>query len=144
MPRRAVIASLLSAVTAGGVIGLLSYGQLDAVAQEQFQFSRGTTFAAGEATRLRGFLSTALADDRVAVVIIGHTGSNGDQTANLELSTARAEAARTIATDLGLPPARLTVTSVGGADPLARMADEADRAYQSRLARVTVSMQVRR
>ena len=41
-------------------------------------------------------------------------------------------------------PAQLTVTGVGGAAPLPKRAGESDRAHQSRLARVDVSVQMRR
>ena len=48
MPRRAFIAAALSVITAGGAVGVAMWGRVDAPASENFQFSRGTTFQAGE------------------------------------------------------------------------------------------------
>lgn len=119
-------------------------GGLSAPAAESFQFARSTAFVAGEETRLKGFLTTALKDDRIDVVILGHSGTLGDGAANLELSEARAAAALALAEDLGIATSRLTARGVGGGAPLVQEDGEGDRAYQSRLSRVEVTLQMRR
>ena len=143
-PRRAFVAAGLSALVAGGGVLLAGVGAITAPRTETFRFSRGTTFASGEGERLRGHLAGALADDRVHMTILGHSGDRGDAAANRALSEARAEAAATVAREMGLPAARITASGVGGSDPVPRRDGESDRAYQARLARVEVSLQVRR
>ncbi len=143
-PRRAFIAAALSATIAGTVSGLGVLGALSTPHREQFQFSRGTTFAVGERDRLRGHLARALADARMQVIILGHSGTAGETAANMTLSLARAETAAALARELGITHEQITVTGVGGANPLTKDSDESDRAYQSRLARVDVTLQLRR
>ena len=143
-PRRAFVAAALSAVTAGAAIGLGMLGGLSRVETGVFAFSRGTSFANGDEDRLRSLLSRALADDHLHVTILGHTGQSGEASANLELSEARAELAQNMALDLGISGDRITARGVGGASPLGKTEGESDRAYQSRLARVEVSLQMRR
>lgn len=143
-PRRAFVAAVLSAAVAGGAVGLVSLGAVSGPATDSFRFSRGTAFASGEEARARGLLAQALKDDRTHLAIVGHTGSAGDPAANLALSQDRAEALAAIARDLGVPAAQLSVTGVGGGAPLAQNEGESDRAFQSRLARVDVTLQVRR
>lgn len=144
LPRRAFVAAGLSAVFAGGAIGLAALGGLSGVETEVFGFSRGTSFVNGDEERLRGMLAQALQDDRIHVTILGHTGQAGEADANLELSQTRADLARSIATDLGISGDRITARGVGGGSPLAKTDGESERAYQSRLARVEVSLQMRR
>lgn len=144
LPRRAFVAAGLSALVAAGILTLGILGQVSAPKTESFRFSRSTTFAAGEESRLRGFLTRALSDDRMVVVIVGHTGDAGDEEANLALSTQRAEVAARIAAELGLSTEQLTITGVGGASPLPKQDAESDRAHQSRLSRVDVFVQLRR
>lgn len=143
LPRRAFLAAGLSAITVAGLVVLVLLGGLTAPNTETFQYARASTFATGEEQRFRGFVARALQDNRVAVVIVGHTGSSGDETANLDLSIQRAEAAREIALSLGVPADRITLAGVGGGSPLPRLANEGARAYQARLARVDVTLQVR-
>lgn len=144
LPRRAFLAAGLSAVLAGGAVALGVVGGASSPQAEQFQFSRGLSWANGEEARLRAMLSQALVDDRIHVTILGHTGDAGDADANLELSQARAALAQTMAEGLGLTTDRITSAGVGGAAPLARTDGESDRAYQSRMARVEVTLQQRR
>ncbi len=143
-PRRAFVAAGLSAMLAGGMVTLGLLGGASAVERDVFRFSRGVSLASGEEARLRGLLSKALVDARIAVTIVGHTGNVGDAQANLELSQARADVAKTIAQELGIGPSRVSAVGVGGGAPLARQDGESERMHQTRLARLEVSLQLRR
>lgn len=144
LPRRAFVAAVFSGVTAASALALGLYGGLTTPMRAQFGFSRGVSWAAQELERLRGFLAPALEDNRIHVTILGHSGNTGDAAANLELSVARADLARTVAQDLGISADRLTVQGLGGGRPLAKMDGESARAYQSRLSRVEVTLQLRK
>lgn len=144
LPRRAVIAAGFSAVLAGSVISLGIIGGMSSPQTDRFQFSRGVSFATGEQERLRGLLSQALIDDRIHVTVLGHTGDVGDSAANLALSEERAALVQSMAEDLGLARDRITSRGMGGGAPLAQLDGESDRAYQARLARVEVTLQLRR
>lgn len=144
LPRRLFVAAGLAALLAAGGVSLATLGLATAPMTETFRFSRGASFAAGEEARLRGHLLPAVEDERVAVVIVGHTGTQGDEAANLSLSEERAAAARAIAVDAGIAADRITATGMGGAAPAARAPGLSDRAYETSLARVEVTLQVRR
>lgn len=144
IPRRTFVAAGLSAVLAGTAVSLGVIGGVSGVEASAFQFSRGVSLATGEEARLRGMLARALPDERVHVTILGHTGEAGDATANLALSEERAALVQSIAQAVGITPDRITARGVGGASPLPKEDGESDRAYQSRLARVEVSLQMRK
>ena len=143
-PRRLFLAAGLAALLAAGGTGLVTWGAISSPETETFRFTRGTALATGEETRLRGFLVPAIRDDRLAVVIVGHTGTQGEPAANLALSESRAEAARAIAVSAGIPTERITVTGVGGGAPLPREPGQSERAHEAELARVEITLQVRR
>ncbi len=143
-PRRIFLAGLAAALAAGSATALATLGGLTGTTTDTFRFSRGTSLASGEDARLRGFLGAALEDERISVTIIGHSGTQGDAAANLTLSTQRAEAIAAIAREMGLPGGRVTVSGVGGGDPLPREDGQSDRAFESALARADVTLQVRR
>ncbi len=73
------------------------------------------------------------------ILVKGHTGSGGDADANMELSKLRAQ---TVASHLlsayGMDANRLRAVGFGSSQPLPRMANETDRAYDYRLPRVEV------
>lgn len=144
MPRRAFVAAGCSAVLAGAAVSLGVLGGATRPKQDVFQFSRGLAFAAGEEDRLRGHLAGALADDRMHVTIVGHTGDAGDGAANQKLSDDRAAAVKAMAEAMGVSAERITFQGVGGAATLPKEEGESARAYQSRLARVEVTLQMRR
>ncbi|MEL6582968.1 MAG: OmpA family protein [Pseudomonadota bacterium] len=144
LPRRAFAAAGLSAVFAAASVSLAVWGGMSVSESSSFQFSRGTSLASGEEERMRGLLTRALPDERVHVTILGHTGTAGDAAANLALSQERAALASDLAQVMGISPDRITAQGVGGAAPLSRDSGESDRAYQARLARVDVSLQLRR
>lgn len=144
LPRRAFLAAALSAVFAGSAVTLAQLGGLSTVQSETFRFSRGVSLASGEEDRLRDLLTRALQDARLHVTIIAHTGSTGDATANQTLSEERADVGQSIALDMGIAPDQITALGVGGASPAAKQEGESDRAHQSRLARMEISLQMRR
>ncbi len=144
LPRRAFVVAALSAVTAASFISLGVIGGLSRIDQGMFQFTRGLSLAAGQESRLRGFLSDALSDERIQVIILGHTSDAGNDNANLKLSEERAALVRTIAEEMGIASDRITANGVGSSAPLDREEGETDRAFQQRMARVEVALQMRR
>lgn len=144
LPRRAFIAAGLAALTTGSSIALAILGGLDKPEARTFQFSRGVSLSGGDENQLRGFLSEALADSRIQVTILGHTGSTGNADANQKLSEDRAEMASNIAQDLGIDRERITARGLGGSAPLEKRDSENDRAHQTRLARVEIILQIGR
>lgn len=144
LPRRAFLAAGLSAITAAAAVALVTWGALDAPQTETFTFSRGVNLVSGEDMRLRAHLIQAVADDRLRVIITGHTGSAGDPAANLELSEDRARLVADIARELGIADSHITSAGLGGGAPLPRQTSQSDRAYQGTLARVDVTFHVLR
>jgi outer membrane protein OmpA-like peptidoglycan-associated protein len=75
------------------------------------------------------------------ILVKGHTGSGGDASANMELSKLRAQ---TVASHLlsayGVDANRLRAVGFGSSQPLPRLADESDRAYDYRLPRVELAL----
>ena len=142
-PRRLFLAAGLAALAAGGAVALGMLGQVTAPASESFRFARGTSFATGEEERLRAYLAQAAVDDRITVVILAHSGSTGDAAANLALSEERASVTEDLVFGLGIDPARVRTSAMGGAAPLPQESGESDRAWQARLARVDIALQVR-
>lgn len=144
LPRRAVIGAVLVAASLGAAAALGIAGAALMPAQEDYLFSRGTGFATGEEARLKARLADLAGDDRIVLRITGHSGTQGDEAANLALSEDRAEAARAVALAAGVPVRQIAWSGgVGGGAPLSRDNDVTDRAYQSSLARVTLSWQLR-
>jgi len=144
LSRRLLLAASLAAIVAGGATALASFGAISAPGTETFRFSRGTALAAGEEARLKGFLAPALQDDRLRVVIVGHSGMEGESPSNLELSEKRAASAQGIALEMGIAAERVIASGVGAGAPLPREAGQPDDVYEARLARVEVTLQVRR
>lgn len=144
LPRRVFVAAGMSAVLAGSAIALSVLGGMSDVEASSFQFSRGVSLSAGEEARLRGLLAEALPDERVHVTIVGHTGDSGDVAANLALSEERAALVQAMALAAGIGTDRMTFQGVGGSAPLPKENGESERSYQSRLARVEVTLQLRR
>lgn len=143
-PRRLFLASALAALTAGGVTALVALGAVDQPRTETFQFARGTALANGEEARLRALLAEAAQDARIVVTVIGHSGTQGDAGANLSLSEDRAALVAEMADGMGIDDTRLSATGLGGGAPLAKPDGTSDRAYEASLARVDVTLQVRR
>ena len=78
---------------------------------------------------------------RFRIEVRGHTGTRGDDAANMRLSKERAAAVREYLTSRhGIPPARIRAVGFGGAIPLDRLPDESNRAYNYRLPRVEIAL----
>jgi len=143
-PRRIILAGILAVAAAGVAGGLVSFRAATAPETESFRFSRDSAFAAGEAARLKGFLAPAVQDDRLSVIIVGHSGLQGESAASLALSEKRAASAQGIALEMGIPPERVSATGVGRDAPLPRKAGQSEDAHEAMLARVEVTLQMRR
>lgn len=140
LPRRFILGAFVTAgvVATASVLGFVGYGK--APSSEEFQFTRGTSFASGEEARLKGYFASYAAQNDIGFRIVGHSGTTGASAANLALSEERAAIAETIAEEQAIPASRiLSSNGVGGGNPLARASDESEREYQSRLSRVTVT-----
>jgi outer membrane protein OmpA-like peptidoglycan-associated protein/ABC-type nitrate/sulfonate/bicarbonate transport system substrate-binding protein len=75
------------------------------------------------------------------VRVRGHTAESGDPEQNKLLSLERAEAvARYLNVTYNVDPNRIKVVGMGSSQPLPRLPNESDRAYQYRLPRVEVSL----
>lgn len=73
------------------------------------------------------------------IMVEGHTGTNGDRDANIELSNQRANAiVDTLISRFGINKNRLKAVGVGPDKPLARSNDESIRAWRNRLSRVEI------
>jgi outer membrane protein OmpA-like peptidoglycan-associated protein len=71
------------------------------------------------------------------VLIKGHTSRGYDAEADRKLSQERAEAVKKYLEVVhGIDPDRLRAIGIGSAEPLPRLANESERAYQYRLPRV--------
>jgi len=92
----------------------------EAAARTPIEFESGgdriTEDSATTLDQIASFLST---NPNVRVQIIGHTDSDGDEIANLNLSTLRAEAVRSQLVARGIDPERLLTLGYGEYDPVA-------------------------
>ena len=143
LPRRAFLAVAAAAATAAALTGLGVVGSITTPETGTFRFARGTQFASGEEARLRAHLASAAKDQRITVVITGHTGTQGNEQANIALSEQRAAAAAGLAQSMGILPANIRAGGAGGGAPLPKQDGMSDRSHQSALARVEVALQVR-
>lgn len=75
------------------------------------------------------------------VVVKGHAALSGDPAANLQLSQERAESvARYFGVTYSVDPNRIRAIGVGSREPLSRLSDESDGAYEFRLRRVEIAL----
>ncbi len=138
-PVRGAMGAILAAAITAGSVFLFDLGKIDAPTADDFHFTRGVSFADGEEARLKGYLASIAAEDRVHLRITGHTGTKGDDPANQKLSTQRAQAVEGILSDLGFSASRIDwVGGIAGANPLPRDADQSEREWERGLSRVTV------
>lgn len=138
LPRRVFVGALLAAIGAAAMVGP-GYINAHTSASENFAFSRGTALAKGEADRMRAWILENTTQPRTQLRIIGHSGTEGNEDANRQLSQHRAEIALDIARDMGLDNTMFAIVEgVGGGGALPKVDGESDREYQRRLARVTL------
>ena len=75
------------------------------------------------------------------IVVGGHTSTDGDASANQELSQERADAvARYLSVTYTIDQNRIRSVGYGGSKPLPKLPDESSRAYGYRLPRVEISL----
>ncbi len=90
-----------------------------AAAHSPIRFSSGGDRITEESVPTLDLIAGFLAmNPTVSVQIIGHTDSDGEAEANLELSTIRAEAVRTQLVARGAEPEQLTTLGLGETDPI--------------------------
>lgn len=139
IPRRAILGGLLFSAALAGAASLGVMGAVYTPQSEDFAFTRGTTFASGEENRLKAYVDPFVMDERVAFRVTGHTGTQGDDSANMTLSENRAKIASDILRLMGVPSERISwVGGVAGGAPLEKMDSESQREYERRLSRVTI------
>lgn len=145
IPKRYFLGAALAACAVGGALAFGVVGALDAPDSETVRFTRGTSLAPGEDTRIAALAARVVGEPRLKVHVLGHTGEIGDAAANLALSQDRAQAVADRLIQSGIPADRVAgVDGIGGAEPLTRIDGESDREYQRRLARVTIQVFVTR
>lgn len=141
---KARLKSLIGLLILLGVIGFVgarSWIELSLAEQHYMvTFPRGAGLTAGGEATLAEALQQLRSDDGLLIRIEGHTGTRGDPEANLALSEQRAAAVREELVSRGIAPERITVEGYGGTRPLARQAEETDRAYQLRLSRAEITL----
>lgn len=100
-------------------------------------FSRGTNIQ--DETGIIEAVAEVSKNPRYKLIVVGHTGTSGNDEANKELSIKRAEHVRDILiNDYNIEREKITVIGQGGSEPLERLSDESLRAYQRRLGRAEI------
>ncbi|MBD3895512.1 OmpA family protein [Halomonas sp. ML-15] len=106
-------------------------------------FQQGRTLAEDSDTDIARIATLMSRQPRYEALIVGHSGTRGDASANLELSRARAEIVSRRLIDEGIDSDRLLIHAVGRGEPLEQRDGESERRYQQRLARVEVELEYR-
>lgn len=106
-------------------------------------FQQGHTLAGDSDVTIARIATLMSRQPRYEALVVGHSGTRGDGSANLELSQERAEIVAGQLIDEGVDGDRIDVHAVGGGDPLVRRDDEGERRYQQRLARVEIELNYR-
>lgn len=71
------------------------------------------------------------------ILVKGHTGMKGDPEENRKLSMVRAQVVkRELELYYGVDPNRIKAVGIGSGEPISRLSDESERAYDNRLKRV--------
>ncbi len=79
------------------------------------------------------------------IMVKGHTGMKGDPEENRKLSMIRAQVVkRELEMNYGVDPNRVKAIGIGSGEPLSRLNDESDRAYDNRLKRVELFLLMER
>lgn len=104
-------------------IGLIS----DAMRSRRIQFARSSVELRSASASLLDELAQILSDCPDAKIeITGHTDNTGDETSNLAISDARANAVADYLASRGILPSRLTAIGVGSSQPLTDGTSRAD------------------
>lgn len=106
-------------------------------------FQQGRTLADESDVVIARIATLMSRQPRYAALVVGHSGTRGDSSANLELSRERAEIVGRQLGDEGIDGDRIDIHAVGGGEPLTRRDDEDERSYQQRLARVEIELAYR-
>ena len=101
-------------------------------------FSRGTSLTDEAITSIQKIAQDH--SDGYRFSITGHTGTEGDRTANMALSLSRAEKVKDELELLGISDLLIEVSGAAGDEALKKDTDESLRAYERRLARATVKV----
>lgn len=104
------------------------------------RFSSGIQLEAGSQGLLESIAGTMAVSDALEAVIVGHTGTRGDQAINQELSQKRAEFVKQQLVERGVQPSRTQTFGVGGQDPLEKKSGEGERSYHQRLKRAEITL----
>jgi outer membrane protein OmpA-like peptidoglycan-associated protein/ABC-type nitrate/sulfonate/bicarbonate transport system substrate-binding protein len=109
---------------------------------ETIAFARGTATLGDESRdTLNGIVARLSHYPNYRLVVKGHTGLGGDESANVQLSLRRAEAVVDyLVGTFHMDADRIRALGFGSAQPLPRLPDESDRAYAYRLPRVEFAL----
>lgn len=118
--------------------GVAVAGIADLLATQQITFDSGSDRITAEGSAILDEIAPLLrhafaADPALTIEIGGHTDDQGDESANLDLSTRRAEAVRAALADLGVPAERLSIAGYGESRPIADNTTSAGRAANRRI-----------
>lgn len=98
------------------------------------EFARDSATVTGSSVPDVDALATILQENAgVTIAIEGHTSSEGDETANQQLSQERADAVRQMLVDKGIDGSRITATGMGSAKPVADNSTEEGREKNRRI-----------
>lgn len=129
---------VLIGITAVFMAFLNHKGQLEQPAIHSVPFTHGLMPDTSFDTLLPRILSDEHLRGDARLVVTGHTGTRGDDEANLRLSEERAELIAEMLVEEGVSKDAILAVGVGGTEPLQRQEGESDRSYQRRLPRVDV------
>lgn len=139
MTRRLVGLSIL--LTSIGLVAAQSWLMQTKLDQNlSVGFVRGTTLTESAAGTLDAVAALKREHPSAIISLTGHTGTAGEPALNLSLSQERAAQVRDQLIERGVPGEAISADGKGGTDPLPQTADESERAWQARLARVDIQI----
>lgn len=106
----------------------------------RIDFSRGTELSAAGERGVERIAAAMARQPAYSAVVVGHTGTRGNATANRALGRERAETVRRALAAAGVDVDRIETFSAGGEEPLERREGEGERGYQARLSRAEVRL----
>jgi len=122
--------------------GWKSLKEVGTLRMDPVEFSRGTASLDDSGRMALNSVAEKLSHyPHYRLMVKGHTGIDGDADANLELSKRRAEAVLDyFVSTFSIDPNRIRALGFGASQPLPRLPDEPDRAYNYRLPRVEFAL----